>query len=191
MTHVLYASKDHGSLERPGKHKPGQLICIKDKENFSGWGRREVPERGYGSIEVAGARKWQIMPFMEPLLNYPSFDWGIHGNHTRVNVMLPPWYSLKDHEEHFLRELFPNTMVGTSPYGCVIDLYTEQQVRGFKPYFDREFVDKLQKKEGPRYVLNPRTVQQIAWDGGCGKCDLATFKRNMSDRTVEAMDLAA
>ena len=185
--YVLYASKDHGSKERPGKHKCGQLICIKEPQAFYGWGRREIPERGYGSIKV-DAWKWQLMSWMEPLLNRPRLEWSVHGNHMRVNITMPPWSPLTQNDREWLPSLFPNTFTGASAQGWTVDLYTDRQIRNFSAYFNREFADKLQKKEGPRYVMNPKVVQQIAFDGGFGKCDKKTFDDAMHDRTPEAIN---
>ena len=189
MTHVLYAAKDHDSLQRPGKHKLGQLVNIVD--NFQGWGRREIPERGYGSIEVTDAQKWQVMPFMAPLLNFPHYTWSVKGNHMRAEAIFPPWFSLKDHEEWLVRQWFPNTLAGSSAYGFAVDCFTEWQAANLEKYANDRINDQLYSQEGPKYVLSPHAIQTIAWDGGFGTCGFDEFKRHMTDRTIQAMELAA
>lgn len=176
-----------GDHYRPGKHRPGQIICIRDLPTK--WGRMEGPLGQSMILEVnANARDLQI--YTDEASDQPILDWNQHNNHMRCTVTFPR--PLEEHEYEWLNMRFSRWTVNVSPYHSVFDLRTDLEIVSFDQIFAREYRDKLLKSDGPRFVMNEPYCQQIAvFENGFSRCSLGEFKENVIDRAVERFGLAA
>lgn len=169
-----------GDAYRPRKHRVGQVIYVKDTP--CRWGRMEGPRGGSMVLEV-GSTKAYLERYLAEVTNRPRLTYGLHHNHIRCTMTMPPAMPLAELEFEYLNLRFNGLVHSVGPYVCEFDLRAEAEVQGFPRAFFREFVDKLSHSAGPRYLVDPAVCRQVAHDGGFGRCDVAAFEAAIIDRT--------
>lgn len=130
-----------------------------------------------------------VHEYIKEYTDQPILNWTVHHNHMRCTVTFSPDMLLDESMYEYLHMRFRKWVKTVSPYGMVVDLHTPQEIRAFPNVFAREYRDKFLKTDGPRFVVNERFCQKVAWEGGFSRCDIRIFENNLIDRAVKRFDL--